>query len=145
MFQHILIPTDGSDLAETAVDKGLAFAREAGAKVTFVIVIEPFHILSGEAAQLESTRAGYERHANAQGREILARAEAKARAAEVPATAVLVNDDHPYSAIIRTADNAGCDLIAMASHGRRGVAAIVLGSQTTRVLTHSSIPVLVFR
>jgi nucleotide-binding universal stress UspA family protein len=145
MFQHILIPTDGSELAEKAVDRGLAFAKEAGAKVTFVTVVGPFHIFSGEAAQLESTRAEYERYARTQGKEILARAEARARAADVAATSALVQDDYPHDAIIRTAKGAGCDLIAMASHGRRGVAAVLLGSQTTKVLTHSDIPVLVFR
>jgi nucleotide-binding universal stress UspA family protein len=145
MFKHVLIPTDGSELAEEAVEKGLAFARSAGAKVTFVTVAEPFHIFSGETAQLESTRAEYERHASEHAKAILARAEAKAAAAGVPAGTVELADDHPYDAIIRAAERAGCDLIAMASHGRRGLSAVVLGSQTVKVLTHTRIPVLVFR
>jgi nucleotide-binding universal stress UspA family protein len=145
MFQHVLIPTDGSDLSEAAVEKGLAFAKAAGAKVTFVTVVEPVPIFSGEMARLESTRAEYERYAAAHAEEILGMAEARARAAGVPATALKVNDDHAFRAIIGTAESAGCDLIAMASHGRRGIAAVVLGSQTMKVLTHSRMPVLVYR
>jgi nucleotide-binding universal stress UspA family protein len=145
MFKHVLIPTDGSTLSEEAVDKGLAFAKSAGAMVTFVTVVEPFHVFSGEAAQLESTRSEYERHASEHAKAILASAESKAAAAGVPASMVELADDHPYDAIIRAAERAGCDLIAMASHGRRGLSAVVLGSQTTKVLTHTKIPVLVFR
>jgi nucleotide-binding universal stress UspA family protein len=145
MFKHILIPTDGSTLSDEAVDKGLAFAKDVGARVAFVTVVEPFHVFSGEAAQLESTRAEYERHASEHAKAILARAEAKAKAAGLHASVLEVTDDHPYDAIIRAAESAGCDLIAMASHGRRGISAVVLGSQTMKVLTHTKTPVLVFR
>lgn len=145
MFKHILIPTDGSELAGQAIDKGLAFAAESGAKVTILTVTEPFHILSTDAVQLESTRSNYEASANAHAREILAAAEEKAKAAGVPVTTHHKWHDHPYEAIIDAALEDGCDLIAMASHGRRGMAAVVMGSQATKVLTHSKIPVLVYR
>ena len=145
MFQHILIPTDGSVLSAAALAKGISFAREIGAKVTVLTVIEPFHVLSAESKQLTDTRISYEKHAKAEAARYLAEAESKAKAAGVQFTAVQVEQEHPYKAIIETAANGGCDLIAMASHGRRGVSALIIGSETTKVLTHSSIPVLVYR
>ena len=145
MFNHILIPTDGSDLATEAVDKGIALAKAAGARVTFVMVIEPFHVLSVDTVQLESTRGDYEKHAGAVARETLAAAEAKAKAAGVEAATVAGEDAQPFRAIVEAADTLGCDLIAMASHGRRGMAALMIGSQTMKVLTHSKVPVLVYR
>lgn len=145
MFRHILIPTDGSTLASDAVDKGIALARAAGARVTFLMVVEPFHVISLATAQLESTRAEYARNAAAAAREVLAAAEAKAKAAGVDATTVEGEDDQPFRAIVEAADTLGCDLIAMASHGRRGMAALMIGSQTMKVLTNSKVPVLVYR
>lgn len=145
MFKHILIPTDGSQLAEAAVDKGIALAREAGARVTFLMVVEPFRVVSFDSVQLESTRAEYDKHVAGVVRDVLAAAEARATAAGVPAATVDGEDDEPYRAIVKAADTLGCDLIAMASHGRRGMAALMIGSQTMKVLTHSKVPVLVYR
>lgn len=145
MFTHILIPTDGSDLAGKAVVEGLQLARAVGAKVTFVTAVEPFHFLSADPSQLETQKAGYEAASRAHAGRILGEAMAKAGSAGVAAAAVEVWRDDPSAAIIETAAERGCDLIAMASHGRRGVAAILLGSQATRVLTHSTIPVLIYR
>ena len=135
MFQHILVPSDGSLLSAAAVDKALDLASEIGAKVTVLTAVEPFHVLSTDSKQLADTRATYERHAKAEAARYLAEAERKAKSVGV----------QPYKAIIETAKKSGCDLIAMASHGRRGVSALVIGSETTKVLTHSSIPVLVYR
>jgi nucleotide-binding universal stress UspA family protein len=145
MFKHILIPTDGSDLASQAVDKGLAMAASLGAAVTIVTVTEPFHILSTDAMQVESSRASYDADAAAYSRKVLEAAQAEAAAAGVRTETHHKWHDNPYQAIIDTALGEGCDLIAMASHGRRGMAAVVMGSQATRILTHSKIPVLVFR
>lgn len=145
MFKHLLIPTDGSELAGQAVERGIAFAAESGARVTILTVSEPFHILATEAVQVESTRQSHEETANAFADQILSAAAERAKAAGVPVTTHHKWHDHPHKAIIDTALEEGCDLIAMASHGRRGVAAIVLGSQATKVLTHSKIPVLVYR
>jgi len=145
MFTHILIPTDGSRLAEEAVDKGIALARSCGARVTFLTVVEPFHILGADAVQLESTRNDCEKHATAIARETLARAEARARAVGVDAAVIDGEDDQPFQVIVHAAKTLGCDLIAMASHGRRGMAALMIGSQTMKVLTHSRVPVLVYR
>jgi nucleotide-binding universal stress UspA family protein len=145
MFAHILIPTDGSKLASEAVDKGIALAREAGARATFLMVVEPFHVLSVDAVQLESTRVDYENQAGVVVRKTLAEAKARAEAAGVTAEVIDGVDDQPYRAIVAAADTLGCDLIAMASHGRRGVAALMIGSQTMKVLAHSKVPVLVYR
>ena len=144
MFQHILVATDGSHLSESAVDNAIDFAREAGAKVTVVTATEPFHVLTMDSSQLSETREVYERHVKTEAARYLGSAERKAKAKGVPCHVVQIEAEHPYKAIIDTAKSSGCDLIAMASHGRRGISALVLGSVTNKVLTHSSIPVLVY-
>ncbi len=145
MYKHILIPTDGTALSEQAVDKGLAFAREIGARVIVMMTIEPAPMVMMAMVQLTEQQQRYHQHASEQAARHLGEAAAKAKAAGVPCETVQVDHDHPYQAIIDTAVAKGCDLIAMASHGRRGISALVLGSETTKVLTHSTIPVLVFR
>jgi nucleotide-binding universal stress UspA family protein len=145
MYHHILIPTDGSALSTVAVEQSMDFARDADAKVTVLTVVIPFHVFSADSNQLAGTRADYERRARTHAAEILTDAQLKAKVRGVPCDVVQVENDSPYDAIINTAEKSGCDLIAMASHGRRGVAAIVLGSETLKVLTHSKMPVLVYR
>lgn len=145
MYSHILIPIDGSPLSMTAMQTSIAFARDAGAKVTVLTVVEPFHIFTVSPDQLEATREQYEGEARTQAANYLAAAEREARLLGVPCDVVQVEGGDPYLAIIDTATQRGCDLVAMASHGRRGVAALILGSVTTKVLTHSNIPVLVYR
>lgn len=145
MYKHILIPTDGTALSETAVDKGLAFAREIGAKVTVMMTIEPAPMMVMAMVQLAEQQNRYHQHAAEHAARHLSEALAKAQVAGVPCETVQVDHDHPYQAIIETAAKKGCDLIAMASHGRRGISALVLGSETTKVLTHSTTPVLVYR
>lgn len=145
MYKHMLVPTDGSPLSTAAVEKGLAFAKEIGAKATLLTVIEPFHIISADAEQLAGTRSTYEEHAKAQAEKHLAALKEKASSMGVACEAVNIVSGEPYQSIIDTALKNNCDLIAMASHGRRGVSALVLGSVTMKVLTHSKIPVLVYR
>ena len=145
MYHHILIPTDGSPLSTVAVEHSMDFARDANAKVTVLTVVSPFDAFSTDAVGLADTRADYERRARMQAAQILTDAQLKAKARGVPCEVEQLESDSPYDVIIKTADKRGCDLIAMASHGRRGVAAIVLGSETLKVLTHSKIPVLVYR
>jgi nucleotide-binding universal stress UspA family protein len=145
MYKHLLIPTDGSDLADKAVRHGIEFAREIGAKVTALTVSEPFHVITVEAAMIEDTSASYEKRMSAYAAKVLGAVAVMAKAATVACETVHVSNEHPYKAIIDTAKSKGCDLILMASHGRRGVSAFVLGSETVKVLTHSKIPVLVYR
>jgi nucleotide-binding universal stress UspA family protein len=145
MYKHILIPTDGSTLSSKAVDQGLAFAKDAGAKVTVLMATEPFHLFGIVPDQIAATRDEYEREALVHAERHLAAAEQKAKSLGVPCDTLVVENAHPYEAIITTAVEKGCDLIAMASHGRRGVSAIVLGSETLKVITHSKTPILVCR
>ena len=142
MYRNILIATDGSELAEKAVDHGVAMAEAINAKVTVVTVSEPFPV---ELHMVSDTREAYERHVGARATECLAAAKQAASIAGVTCDTVHVECPHPYQGIIDTAIQKGCDLIVMASHGRRGISAVVLGSETIKVLTHSAIPVLVVR
>jgi nucleotide-binding universal stress UspA family protein len=145
MYKNILIPTDGSDLAGKAVEQGVVFAKEIGAKVTAMTVTEPFHLLSVELNQLEYTPIEYKEHAAAHAEKVLGTISAAAKSAGVTCDTLHVEHEHVYQAIIDAATARKCDLIVMASHGRRGVSAVVLGSETVKVLTHSKIPVLVYR
>ena len=145
MYKNILIATDGSDLATKAVEQGVLFAKKIGAKITAVTVTEPFHLLSVAPSQLEYTPAEYKKHAAAHAEKLLGAVSAAAKSAGVDCETLHVEHEHVYQAIIDAAAARRCDLIVMASHGRRGVSAVVLGSETVKVLTHSKIPVLVHR
>jgi nucleotide-binding universal stress UspA family protein len=145
MFRHILIATDGSLLSDAALDKAMDFARESGAKVTVMMATEPFNAFWPKAAQIALTKPSYEQYVTAEAARHLAEAERKAKSLGVQCNVMQVEQQQPYRAILDAAQKHGCDLIAMASHGRRGASALVLGSETTKVLTHSSIPVLVYR
>jgi nucleotide-binding universal stress UspA family protein len=145
LYKNILIPTDGSEFAAKAVEHGVLLAKKIGAKVTAVTVTEPFHLLSVAPSQIEYTRSEYKKHTEAAAETALAVVAAAAKEAGVACETLQVEHEHVYRAIIDAAASKGCDLIAMASHGRHGVAAVVLGSETVKVLTHSKIPVLVYR
>ena len=144
MYKNILIPTDGSELAGKAVEHGIAFAKEIGAKITVLTVCEPFHVFITRDP-LKTRSDLYKRDMQKFAAKMLDAVAKAAKAAGVACDTVQVEHEHPYQAIIDTARSKGCDLIVMASHGRRGVSAIVLGSETVKVLTHSKIPVLVHR
>ncbi|MGY6250600.1 universal stress protein [Bosea thiooxidans] len=145
MFRNILIPTDGSPLSGRALDNALNFAHEIGARATILTVMEPFHIFSADTDQLELTRAEYKTHINLVAENILSRAGQEAKTRGVDHITLKLENDDPHLAIIQIAHSQNCDLIAMASHGRRGLSAVLLGSVTSKVLTHSHIPVLVYR
>jgi nucleotide-binding universal stress UspA family protein len=146
MYRHILIPTDGSELAGRAVRHGLSLAKSVGAKVTALTVEGLFDVYTVPASKVYEMSGAFAEHAErakAHARRILNDVAEQARAAGVAYETVQIEQDHPYEGIIETAEQRGCDLIVMASHGRSGIAAIVLGSVTTKVLTHTKIPVLV--
>ena len=152
MYRHFLIPTDGSELAEHAVTNGLSLAKSVGAKVTVLIVEEPFSWLGVSESKAQRSLAeqgAFEELAKQTERidkyaaSVLNRAADAAKLAGVPCDTIKVNDVQPYQAIIATAADRGCDLIVMASHGRSGLSAVVLGSVTNKVLAHTKIPVLV--
>ncbi len=145
MYRHILIPTDGSELSKIALQEGVALAKALGAQVTAVTVTTPFRVFTTKPSMATDTLERYEKDMAALASQYLNEAKDIATAAGVPCTLVHVEHEHPYQAIIDTAENRGCDAIEMASHGRRGIAAILLGSETMKVLTHSAITVIVCR
>jgi nucleotide-binding universal stress UspA family protein len=145
MHKHILMPTDGSELSQKAIEYGLALAKSVNAKVTVVTVSAPFYTWGIEPPLTTEFLEEYEKQRKRQSERYLESAKELAVAAGVACAVAHVEHDQPYRAIIDTAVGKSCDLIVMASHGRRGVSAIVLGSETVKVLTHSTIPVLVFR
>jgi nucleotide-binding universal stress UspA family protein len=145
MFKHLLIPTDGSELSEAAIQAGVQFAKSINAKVTGFYAMPKFHMLAYGTEMVTDTRQEFAKDCKAHADQFLAVIVRAAKAADVPCETALQTSDHPYEAIIATAKEKGCDLIMMASHGRRGVQAFLLGSETQKVLTHSKIPVLVFR
>ncbi len=144
-YKNILTPTDGSELAGKAVRHGIALAKTLGSKVTVLTATEPYRIFTVETAMVEYTPEEFKKDTQEKAARILADAATQAKTAGVPCETLQVEHEHPYQAIIETASAKGCDLIAMASHGRRGIAALILGSVTLKVLTHSKIPTLVHR
>jgi nucleotide-binding universal stress UspA family protein len=145
MFKHILIATDGSELAQRGVDQGLALAKALGAKVTAVTVTEPMTALLVGEATIALPLDDYDRAAATNAAQILAGVSAVAAKAGVACATLHVKDQYPAEGLVEAAKARGCDLIVMASHGRRGLSKLLLGSQATRVLTLSEVPVLVCR
>jgi nucleotide-binding universal stress UspA family protein len=144
MYQHILIATDGSELAGRAVSAGLELAQALRAKVTAVTATEPWSsMVAGEAA-LSFPIEDYEKAAAENAARILSAVSETAGQAGVACETLHVND-FPADGIVETAKAKGCDLIVMASHGRRGLSKLILGSQASRVLALSPVPVLVCR
>jgi len=145
MYANILIPTDGSELSGQAAAHGIALAKRLDSKITLLTVLPPFHVLTTDTQMIEDTRAAYKVRMLAQAETILGAAAQVAQSAGMACATVHAEHEHPYQAIINTAKSHDCDLIVMASHGRHGISAIVLGSETVKVLTHCKIPVLVHR
>jgi nucleotide-binding universal stress UspA family protein len=148
MFKHILLPTDGSKLSDRAVQRGIELAEAIGARVTAVHVIPEFRMMADESFVLPTSvdlKARYEKESKARASKMLEKISARAETAGVPYESVVVIGETPYEQIIDTAKKRKCDLIMMASHGRRGISALLLGSETSKVLTHSKVPVLVVR
>lgn len=147
MFKNVLIPTDGSKLSLKAIKSGVAFARSIKASVTGCYVVEPFqpYYFGDYIPPDMPTPKEFERHAREAGEEYLKQIETAARAAGLKYGGSVVMADTPYAGIINAARKAKCDLIFMASHGRSGLSGVLLGSETHKVLTHSKIPVLVYR
>jgi len=147
MYKHILIPTDGSPTADKAVEAGLDFAREAGARVTLFTAVPEYQV-PNEAELMARHVVSIEEHnrrSAQKAQEILAPALERARAAGVAHDSDFVQSDRPSDAIVAAAQAHGCDAIFMSSHGRKGMARLWHGSETEDVLTHSAIPTLVYR
>lgn len=144
MFKHILLPTDGSPLSESAMHKTLEFAKSIGAKVTAFHVVPQYHKFSLRGAAQADTEENFSKQNDDRARDVLAVVEQASRERQVVCEMAYATSDHPYEEIINFAREKNCDLIAMASHGRRGLQSLLLGSETHKVLTHSKIPVLIF-
>ena len=145
MFKHILIATDGSDRSERAIRLGVDLAKSSGAKVTAVMATWPVPPVYVEGTARAVRNEELEQNARDFARRCLAVASDAARAVGVVCETVHVVETRPYEAIIQTAEANHSDLIVMASHGRTGTSALLLGSETQKVLAHTKIPVLVCR
>lgn len=145
MFKHILVATDGSQLSEKTALSAVQFAKSMSARLTAVTASTPFHVFATDTVMLTDTEEVYKTECGRQAQAFLRVIKTAAESSGLSFEGVHVFHDHPYAAIIDTANNKGCDVICMASHGRRGIAALVLGSETMKVLTHSRIPVVVWR
>jgi nucleotide-binding universal stress UspA family protein len=145
MYKHILIATDGSELATKAVVVGLTLAKQLSSRVTAVTVTEPWTAMMTPEQALGIPTNAYEKAAVETASRVLASVVELARKSDVACATVHAKDQHPAEGILDTAKKAGCDLIVMASHGRRGLGRLLLGSEAVKVLTHSTVPVLICR
>ncbi len=148
MYKHILLPTDGSKLSSKAVKHGVELAKSLRAKVTAIHVMPEYEMVIDEtfaAPTIVNFQQRFDQESKKRAGKILERAKAEAAAVKVSCQGVAVTSRAPYDAIIRQAKKSKCDLIVMASHGRKGLSSLLLGSETAKVLTHSKVPVLVVR
>ena len=147
MFKHILVPTDGSPLSQDTVRRAVSFAKDAGARITAFYAKPEFPVTYyGEGALIDSTTPEqFAALAEEQAQVVLGFVENLCKEADVSCGKLTLTNDVTYEAIIEAATQCDCDLIFMASHGRRGLTSLLLGSETSKVLTHTKIPVLVYR
>jgi nucleotide-binding universal stress UspA family protein len=145
MFKHLLVPTDGSPLSAKATQAAVSFAKEAGARITAVSVAEPFPYSALSESAFLPDQARYEKQMQDQARRHVDEVAEAARSAGVPCETRVALSFSPYEEIVRLADELGCDAIFMASHGRKGINKLFVGSETQKVLAHSTLPVMVFR
>jgi nucleotide-binding universal stress UspA family protein len=148
MYKNILLPHDGSELSDEAVDHGIALARSVKAKLTVMHVVAHHNLVLDEGVSsklVQKLESDYENLAKKNAEALLDKVTARAKAGGVESASLVVVGDEPYKEIIDKAGELGCDLVVMASHGRRGLEGLLLGSETVKLLTHSRIPVLVVR
>ncbi len=148
MYKHILVPTDGSTLSGKAARAAARLAKSTGARITAIYAVPPFAaplILDGYPYMPPYTQADYDKGMRKEADKAIGKVQAEAKKTGVKCTGEMLKGDDPWKVIIKAARANKCDLIVMASHGRRGLAGVLLGSETTKVLTHSKVPVLVGR
>ena len=148
MFKNILMPTDGSEHSEKAIDRGIELAKLCGARVTGIHVLPDYRRMLAFADEMypdpvEQEKAEEDAHVRAAS--FLSFVQLRATAAGVPCETLVAINDHPYDAIVNTANNHRCDLIVMTSRYRRGLVSVIMGSESDHVLHRASIPVLTFR
>src|SRR5687768_9824635 len=148
MFKHILLPTDGSDLSDKGVKQTIKMAKALGAQITAVHVVHSYHPPREEGyfmPEVPMLREKFENDVDKRANELLRPVKQAADRVGVKCDTVVASGDSPYQVIIKQAKTSKCDLIMMASHGRKGMQRLLHGSETAKVLTHSKIPVLVLR
>jgi nucleotide-binding universal stress UspA family protein len=148
MYKHIVLPYDGSELSDKALDEGIGLAKSQNAKITLIYVVTPHHLMVGGGRVipgLKRLEQEYAQNIRAEAKQILDAACQRVTAAGLTCEVVLEEGLEPYQRIIDAAGRLKCDLVVMASHGQRGLDSLVVGSQTMKILTHSTIPVLVVR
>jgi len=146
MFKHILMPTDGTEHSERAVERGIELAKLCGARITGIHVMQDYRMLLGpEGLAPSELDENVEERDRERAESFLAFVQKTADAAGVPCDTVIVKGMNPYDAIVDTANERGCDLIVMTSRYRKGLVSMLLGSEASRVLHRASIPVLTFR
>src|ERR1700752_2241194 len=144
MFKHILVPTDGSDLSKKAIDGAIDLAKARGARIPAYASLPQYPYSPFSEGVIEPP-VDFQERSEREARLHLEEVEAAARDAGVPFTSRTSVHPSPYLGIIEAAERGGCDVIFMASHGRRGLGSLLIGSETQRVLTHTKIPVIVYR
>lgn len=148
MYKHIMLPVDGSELSQKAAKECTAFAKAIGARISVIHVVSHFHFAIEEgfsSTVVRKLEKEHEEESKRNAQNILGSVQKLAKTSGVECNAISVIGDSPYEEIIKSAKKQKCDLIMMASHGRRGLEGLLLGSETAKVLTHSRIPVLVVR
>ena len=148
MYKHMLVPTDGSPLSLKAIRTAARLAKMISGRITGIYVIPPYTPpVYGEAVMYvsEVSPKRYKEITEREAKKALATVKIEADSAGVPAQVTLVTAQNPWEGIVRGAKAKNCDLIVMASHGRKGLTGLLLGSETIKVLTHSKVPVLVCR
>lgn len=145
MFKTILVPTDGSALSDKAVSAAIEFAKSQGGKVVTLSVAEPYPFSPLSEVAFTDERRQYEEKAREVAEQHVQKVQAAATAMDVPCETVVTQSFSPFEEIINTAGKYGCDAVFMASHGRKGLSKLFIGSETQKVLAHSTIPVMVFR
>ena len=148
MFKHILLPTDGSKLAARAIARGIGLGKSLGARLTLLSVVPEFRMVADESFAVPMSaelKKRYEEEAKQRAGKMLLAIQKRVTNAGLKCQTVVSASDLPYQQIIAVARKHKCDLVVMASHGRRGLTGLLLGSETVKVLTHSKIPVLVVR
>lgn len=147
MFKHILLPTDGSKLSGKAIKRGIDLAKKGRSRITVIHVVPEFKLMVDEGITMLSPalKKRFEDEGRARAQKMLDAISRQARDRGVRCATMCVASDLPYQQIISAAKKKQCDLILMASHGRRGLSSVLLGSETAKVLMHSKVPVLVVR
>jgi len=145
MFKTILVPTDGSPLSDKAVNAAVEFAKAHDGKLIGISVCEPYPFSPLSEAAFIDERVQYEEKARQIAQQHVMKISAAARVLGIPCETIVTQSFSPYEDIVKTANERKCDVIFMASHGRKGLSRLFIGSETQKVLAHSSIPVLVFR